>query len=201
MTQYKYSNPLYFILFLLLLPALALYFVFCFTIPLIKINKIKNQKGIKFWTIKDKIHADYLFESIHFIDTFPTDKKYISVGWGDRKIFLETKSWGELRIEDFIKAFFGLNGTVLRVDYFDELPPNKQIKEFEVENLDDIKKHIKKSHTNNLIKKQENFYQIGDYYESKLQYNCIMTCNNWINIGLRKSFCSNRIWCPISYWL
>ena len=37
--------------------------------------------------------------------------------------------------------------------------------------------------------------------KSNLKYNCITNCNNWINTGLRLAKISNKIWCPLTFWL
>jgi uncharacterized protein (TIGR02117 family) len=191
---------LYFLLFLYYLPLLFLYLILCFIIPIIKIGIVEHNKGIKIYVYKDLIHSDYIFESEHLKDMFETQKKYIKVGWGDRKIFLETQSWTNLKIKDFLFAFFGLNSTTLRVEHLEELPSCKIIN-INQNQLNVIKNHIKKSHNGKLIKKKKEYYQNGDFYESNLNYNCINTCNNWVNVGLRLSKISNRIWCPITYWI
>jgi uncharacterized protein (TIGR02117 family) len=192
---------IHFLLFLICSPIFLIYLIFCLIIPLIKIGQIKKEKGLKIYIIKDLIHSDYIFESKNLQEIFETQKKYIKIGWGDRKIFLETKNWNELKLIDFITAFFGLNKTVLRIEHLEELPTKFRQIEISENQLQIIKKHIKDSHNNKLIQKKKEYYQIGDYYESDLKYNCIKTCNNWVNLGLRKSSCSNRIWCPISFWL
>jgi hypothetical protein len=182
------------------MPIIIPYLFFCFTLPLFKFGKIKKSKGSKIYITKDLIHSDYVFNSKDMKDLFDCDKKYLKVGWGDRKIFLETKNWNNLRLKDLIFAFFGINKTVLRTECLENLPKCKFI-ELDVEQLKIIKKHIKDSYNKNLIKKNKNHYPYGNYYESDLNYNCVNTCNNWINQGLRKAKITNRIWCPLSYWL
>ena len=111
------------ILFLIYcLPLFFAYSILCFTVPFIKIGKINKGKGIKLYISKDMIHSDYLFESSLWKNEFDPKGKYIKIGWGDKKIFLETKDWASLKIIDFLFAFFGLNKTVLRVDFLDDIP-------------------------------------------------------------------------------
>jgi hypothetical protein len=166
---------------------------------------LEKQTGrINLFVIKDNIHSDLVFESKYWQGLFNTDKKYVIIGWGDRKIFLETSSWDKLKFFDFIKAFFGLNKTVVRVEYVDELPKNKKIKKYKINKskLSVLKNYVLGSIDNfKKIKKIKTYYQKGDFYSSSLKYSCIYTCNNWINIGLRKINLSNKIWCPISFWL
>lgn len=192
---------IYYFLFFSCIPLFVFYFICCFIFPLIKIGKNKTGGNIKIYILKDAIHSDYIFESILLDDLFPNNKKFTKVGWGDRKIFLETNSWKNLKIKDFLFAFFGLNETVLRVDFLEEIP--KKLKKINVsyEQFLEIKKHIICSYENKKIEKKHSYFQIGDFYKSNLKYNCVTNCNNWINQGLRKAKASNRVWCPLSFWL
>jgi uncharacterized protein (TIGR02117 family) len=190
------------ILFLIYcLPLFAIYATLCFTVPLLRFGDIKNGKGIKLYISKDMIHSDYLFESSLWKNEFETKGKYIKIGWGDRKIFLETKEWGSLKILDFLFAFFGLNKTVLRVDFLDDIPQGSTEINIDELQLEVLKTYVKDSHNGRIIQKKPHYYQKGDFYESNLRYNCITNCNNWVNRGLYLSRATNRIWCPISFWL
>lgn len=190
-----------YIFFILSFPLFLTYLLLCFIVPIVKFGKRENIKtGKTFYVIKDNIHADYLFLS-EDLDIFKTKKKYTIIGWGDRKIFLETQSWSGLKLEDFLKAFYGLNKTVLRVEFTNKIPKNKIVKEFKTKNLDKLIHHIKNSFINKKIRKKKEYYQKGEFYESNLNYNCFTNCNNWVNWGLRKCSSSNRIWCPLSFWI
>lgn len=181
------------------MPIFLVYLMLCISVPLIRFGKTRSGKGVKFWIVKDPIHSDYLFESKLWEDVFRPKGKYIKIGWGDRKIFLETKEWKDLTAANFLKAFCGLNSTVLRVDFTDE-PPDEGM-EMDRRQFEAIVSHIAKSHNGNLIEKRPEYYQRGDFYESDLDYNCIKTCNDWVNRGLVKAQISNKIWCPLSFWL
>lgn len=194
-------NFFYVLLFLYYLPIFIIYLILCFTLPLLKIGPVHKGKGCKIYIHKDLIHSDYIFDSCCVGDMFPTIKKYTKIGWGDRKIFLETKTWKELKIIDFVTAFFGINKTVLRVEFLDSLPINLKTIEIDDRQLAVIKIHIKDSYSKKPIEKKKEYYQNGDFYESDLRYNCITNCNNWVNYGLRLAQVNNRIWCPIAYWL
>lgn len=180
-------------------PIFLVYLIACLTIPLLRFGKIQSGKGIKFWIVKDAIHSDYLFESELWKDVFAPKDKFIRIGWGDRKIFLETKEWKELKAMNFLRAFWGLNETVLRVDFMDQ-PTNEEI-EINPEQFKALKEHIMGSFKGESIEKRPEYYQKGDFYESDLKYNCFTNCNNWVNVGLVKAQISNRIWCPLSLWL
>lgn len=187
------------ILFALCIPVFIVYAILCLTVPLIRIGTIHRGKGIRLWIVKDAIHSDYLFESELWKEVFPIKEKYIRIGWGDRKIFLETKEWKELKAINFLKAFWGLNDTVLKVDFMDH--PAQDEMEISPDQFRILKEHVMGSFKGNPIEKRPEYYQKGDFYESDLKYNCFTNCNNWVNAGLVKAQISNRIWCPLSLWL
>jgi uncharacterized protein (TIGR02117 family) len=195
-------NIFFYFLFFLLIPLFLFYLLLCLTLPLIKIGKKNKEKEeVEIYIVKDFIHSDFVFKSEDIKDIFKSNEKYLKIGWGDRKIFLETKSWSELKVENFLKAFFGLTKTVLRAEDLKELPEKYKTLKISKKQLEILKKYIKNSHTNIKIEKKEDYYQFGSYYESKLYYNCLATCNNWTNTGMKKMKISNRIWCPISLYI
>jgi uncharacterized protein (TIGR02117 family) len=191
-------NIFYLILFS---PIFLIYLILCLTIPLIKFGKIEKAKGRKIHLIKDNIHCDYIIESKYLKSLFLTKKKYTKIGWGDRKIFLETQSWDKFKYINLFYAFFGLNDSVLRVEFLKQLPSIVTTIELNQKQLNILKKHIKNSHNKKVIKKKIDYYKKGTYYESSLKYNCVTNCNNWINQGLRLDKINNRLWCPLSFWL
>ena len=182
-------------------PILALYLLICLTSPFIKVGQTKPGNGIKFHIVRNMIHSDYLFDSKLWKDMFPTKGKYVKIGWGDRKIFLETKTWNDLRIKDALTAFFGLNKTVLKVEFMEEIPSGSKPMEIDERQLAVIKEHVKYSFRGKPIEKKATHCQTGDYYESDLRYNCFTNCNNWVNYGLYLGRATNRIWCPFSFWI
>lgn len=191
----------YYFIFLFFLPIFLIYILICLFSPIIvRFRKIKSGKE-KIYIVKDLIHSDYVFTAEQVSDLFEKKSKFLKVGWGDRKIFLETKRWSNLKIEDFIKAFFGLNKTVLRIENLEYLPKNCKIIMINEQQLKTIKEHIKKSFSGLPIKKSSSDHEVGEYYESKLQYNCLTNCNNWVNYGLLISEASNKVWCPLSIFL
>jgi hypothetical protein len=194
-------NIINFIFILYLSPIILIYLFFCFTLPLVKIGEIKQGKGIKFYIVKDLIHSDLIFESYFWNEMFLSKEKYIKIGWGDRKIFLETKRWKDLKLLDLVSAFFGINKTCLRVEFLSQLPLKYTEMEMCENQLKIIKIHVDQSYNKKLINKKPEYYQNGDYYESNLKYNCITNCNNWVNKALLKARITNRIWCPITFWL
>jgi uncharacterized protein (TIGR02117 family) len=164
-----------------------------------RFGRTKRGEGKTIWIVGDFIHSDYLFRS-EDITEFGAEKDYVKVGWGDRRIFLETRTWGELKLQDFLRAFFGLNSTVLRVEFLDSVPEGAKEVGMNTEQLNAVRNHVVRSFFGFPLKRRPEDYQGGVFYESDLRYNCVTNCNNWVNRGLYKAGTTNRIWRPLSLW-
>lgn len=191
-------KAIYLIIAICLLPLFALYLALCFLSPLLHFGRTRRGKGVSIYIVGDLIHSDYIFPSQTF-EEFPFGGRYVKVGWGDRKIFLETRTWGELKVENFLRAFFGLNSTVLRVDFLDDIPKGAKKLEIGRDQLEIIKDHVRMSFRGDPIERRPEDYQGGIFYESELNYNCITNCNNWVNRGLWLAGITNRLWSPLSF--
>ncbi len=219
---------IYYLLFVFLIPLFIAYFLICFVVPPLFFNekeiKIEDAldedenekekekekekeeeeeeeepKDRKVFITKDYIHSDFIFYSSEWSSIFITEKKYIVIGWGDRGIFLETKTWPELKTSNVIKAFFGLNESVVRVKFIDRLPEDYVKNKINIDQFESLKNHIMSSFLDfQEIKKEDDYCEDGIFYKSKLNYNCINTCNNWVNQGLLKSNITKRTWAPLS---
>lgn len=187
------------VLLLCLSPAFVFYLIVGFLGTTVRFGKVEHGKEIRFHIARDLIHSDYLFESDLWKDLFIPKGRYIKIGWGDRKIFLETKSWGDLTAEAFLTAFFGLNKTVLKIEFMEEVPANSKPMEISQRQFGVVKEHVRSSFRGEPIKRKPSHCQTGEYYESDLTYNCVTNCNNWVNYGLYLAKATNRMWCPFSF--
>lgn len=191
----------WFALAILLAPLFLIYILAGIASPLIRFGCSRRGRGAKMFLAKDLIHADYVFESADWADLFEPRGRYIRVGWGDRRIFLETRTWGELKAKDFITAFFGLNPTVLRVEYLNDVPSGSKEMEVGAGQVEIIKSHVRRSFRGAPVGRRAEDYQGGEFYDSDLRYNCVTNCNNWVNRGMFLAGVTNRVWCPLSFWL
>jgi hypothetical protein len=188
-----------FLLFLLCLPLFLLYLLLALLSPLVRFGRVKKGEGGTVWIVGDVVHSDYLFRSEDFPE-FGAEGGYVKVGWGDRRIFLETRTWGDLRLGDFLRAFFGLNPTVLRVESLEAVPEGARGLGMSPEQLEAVRAHVMGSFFGPPIERRPEDYQGGVFYESGLRYNCVTNCNNWVNLGLYRAGATNRLWRPLSFW-
>ena len=188
-----------YLLFLLCIPLFFLYFLLCLLSPRLRFGSVRRGRGSFVYVVGDLVHSDYLFRFDEFPE-FGADGGWVKVGWGDRRIFLETQTWGELRVEDFLRAFFGLNPTVLRVDFLEGFPVGADRVEMGRDQMEVLKAYVRGSFFGSPIERRPSDYQGGVFYRSALGYNCVTNCNNWVNRGLWLAGASNRVWAPLSFW-
>lgn len=169
---------------------------------MLRVGSVRRGRGAKIFVAKDMVHADYVFDARLWEREFGLGGRYVKIGWGDRRIFLETRTWGELKAKDFVRAFFGLNPTVLRVDFSEKVPAGARELEIDEFQLEAIRSHILRSYRRGPpVERKPSDYQGGEFYESELRYNCVTNCNNWVNRGMFLAGVTNRLWCPLSLWL
>jgi len=192
-------QAIYFIIALILSPVFVFYLLLCAFSPLIvRFRKLEKGGEEEVYIVKDAIHSDYIFKAEQISSVFKTESKFIKVGWGERKIFLETRDWSSLKLESFLMAFLGMSESVLRVEQIDELPDKLKTIQLNSCQLAGLLTHIKKSFYGETIEKLPTYYKKGEYYKSRLHYSCITNCNNWVNRGLFTVRATNKVWCPLS---
>jgi len=190
---------IYIAILLYLSPLFVAYFMLYSIARTFPVGEKKLGTGQDIHISSDLIHSDYVFKSEQIKSLFPTNKRFVKVGWGDRKIFLETKRWQDLKLLDFLGALFGMNETVLRVEYLNELPKNSKRIQMDDRQLEIVLIHIKESFFREKIENKPSYFPKGEYYKSNLRYSCIKNCNNWVNYGLYLGKVTNVVWCPFSF--
>jgi uncharacterized protein (TIGR02117 family) len=186
-----------------------LYFLFAFLLSIIPINSWKQTTEPKTETIyllTNGIHLDFIFESadleaFHTVLEIEAKHKYIAIGWGDKGFYLNTKTWGDLEYETLINALFLKSQAAIHLTRYQRLN-NETVKiALTKTQLDIIINHaissFEKNATNEFLKIPDAAYFNNDnFYKAKGSYNCIKTCNEWVNIGLKKAKVKTAIWSP-----
>ncbi len=130
--------------------------------------------------------------------------KYISFAWGDKAFYLNTPTWKELKFPTAIKALFLKSESAIHLtNYFQQHDKWKKLLICE-EQLNLLTKYIdgafKKLATGERIEIENSGYSAHDtFYEAEGSYSCFRTCNNWVNIALKKSDIKTSIWSPFDF--
>lgn len=200
----------YFNRFLLgIFSSLMLYFLLATVLSYFPKNPKDEAKCTKkvesIYLITNGIHLDIVFKREQLDKAFLSELnisetvKYVAFGWGDKDFYLHTPTWNDLTAGTLAKALLWKSETAMHVtDYrfkskkFVVVP----LCEFQLEIL---KKYVDSSFAkanNDIVKVGKGYGKNDRFYEAKGSYNAIKTCNEWVNIGLKKANIKTSIWSP-----
>lgn len=134
------------------------------------------------------------------VDTFQT---HLSIGWGDKNFYLNTKEWSDLSVGTAMKAMLGLGEGAHHLI----LCCPKDLDKSEFIYLKLTPKQYKQlcgfisgsfDRKNGKTIKIENhpYGSFHFFYESKFSYSMLYTCNCWTNSGLQAAEMPNAFWTP-----
>jgi uncharacterized protein (TIGR02117 family) len=191
---------------------------FIFSRITIEGNKEKNSIHSVF-LMKSGIHVDFLLpisnefkdwqEEFPISNTRSKDSTYkkIAIGWGSKDFYMNTPTWDDLTLKIFLISNFGLGSSAIQVKYYtDTLPKDSKITSLKLSNnqykklVKYIETSLKRSKTNNssfiLPKNPKVLTENNSFYDAKQTYSLLLTCNTWINNGLKASGQKACLWTP-----
>jgi len=126
---------------------------------------------------------------------------YASFGWGDKGFYLETPTWDDLKFSTAIKALFLNSETAVHLTKYNKKYSNWQSILICEEQLTNLINYINSSFSRDsegqIVEISNSGYTSFDtFYEANGSYNCLKTCNNWVNSGLKKAAIKTSIWSP-----
>jgi uncharacterized protein (TIGR02117 family) len=191
---------------------------FIFSRITIEGNKEKNSIHTVF-LMKSGIHVDFLLpisnefkdwqEEFPISNTRSKDSTYkkIAIGWGSKDFYMNTPTWDDLTLKIFLISNFGLGSSAIQVKYYtDTLPKDSKITSLKLSNnqykqlVKYIETSLKRSKTINssfiLPKNPKVLTENNSFYDAKQTYSLLLTCNTWINNGLKASGQKACLWTP-----
>lgn len=118
---------------------------------------------------------------------------FLAIGWGDKGFYLDTPTWGELKVSTALNAMFLPSETAMHVEFI----PDPKVSEYCVrtaiseENYEQLIDYILNS-----FDTQNGAFQLipgkgygmtDNFYEAKGHYQMFRTCNVWTNQGLKSA--------------
>lgn len=200
--------------------SILLYLACAFVFSRITINGHNEKNAIHtVYLMKSGIHVDFLLpicnelkdwrEEFPITNTRSKDSSYnkIAIGWGSKDFYMNTPTWDDLTLKIFLISNFGLGSSAIQVKYYnDTLPKDSQIIVLKLS--DNQYKKLVKYIENSLkrSKAQKSSYILpknpkvltenNSFYDAKQTYSLLITCNTWINRGLKASGQKSCLWTP-----
>ena len=120
--------------------------------------------------------------------------EFMSIGWGDKGLYLDTPDWHDLKLSTFLNAAFLPSSTAMHVTYFTKKPIGShriEVKRCVItkEKYKELIGFIKESFVINPDMTTQLIPNAGynpedNFYEAKGSYYLLRTCNAWTNDAL-----------------
>lgn len=180
---------------------------------------IQPESGVTIWVRSSDIHTDIIvpvtnqvFDWSEFLsrkDAEAVDQSYqmLALGWGDRRFYLETPTWSDVKAANVVSAFFGLDETAMHVDWIRQVPETDSRCRKLVLSNDQYRNlclHIRDSFAKDesaraLVIKNPGYYETDRFYEAVGRYSAVQTCNTWVGEALEAGGVRVGCWTPLPW--
>ncbi|PHN03268.1 TIGR02117 family protein [Flavilitoribacter nigricans] len=131
----------------------------------------------------------------------PTDIRYLAFGWGDKGFYLETPTWAELEVSVALEALFWKSGTAMHLTHYRRQYGSWRLIDLCPDQLQRLQTYIwhgfAKDGEGRLIEiPRAGYTRMDHFFEAVGHYSCLKTCNNWVNIGLKRAGLKTAVWSP-----
>jgi len=163
-------------------------------------NEPKNKSV---YILYSAMHTDIVFNIEELkqpiLKEFQEKKKgYLSFGWGDKGIYMNTPTWAEINLLTALKALFVKTPSIMHIGYYPNILRYSEIKKIDLteEQLAQLEVTIMNDFANK--KAYQGYTQSDFFYDAKNSYTLFNTCNTWTGEKLRKADVSISYWTPLS---
>jgi len=198
-----------------LLSLITFYFLLAFTLSRISVNnKASNSEDITIYIMTNGIHTDIVVPSknslqdrtreIKYSHTLAADSSYnyLAFGWGDKKFYLETPEFSDLKISTALRAISGLSQSAMHTTFYKTVVEDQHCKKLHISKaqyqqlVEYIFASFSKDQNGNFIhiKTSIHYDQTDAFYEAIGSYSILKTCNTWANSGLKASNQKACLW-------
>ena len=131
--------------------------------------------------------------------------KYVSIGWGSRGFFVETKTWADLKLKTLLVTLFTPSESVLHVEYLWDFAPGPNMHEVLVtrsqyqELAAFIQSTVGETDESGaaVLATEVSYGNYDRFYLSHGRYHIFNTCNQWTGRGLARAGVPTGIWTPL----
>jgi len=156
------------------------------------------------------LHLDIIFPRAYLDSAWvsdlriPLQTEYVAFGWGDRAFYVETPTWDDFRLSVGLKAVFVNSATAMHVIRYRGTRDDWRALELCETQADTLKQYVLTSFARNdegdlTFIEAPGYPDRDQFYEARGDYSFLKTCNNWVNIGLKRTGVRTAIWAPFDW--
>jgi uncharacterized protein (TIGR02117 family) len=173
-------------------------------------------EGVEIFLVSNGIHVDFLVPARaldrDWSKVFPPEQfrgvderwSHLLLGWGNRRFYLETPTWADLKVSTVLSAVFWPTPSVLHAQYVPQRPepdaswrPIRLPAESYRKLCDFIESSFLKAPGGGAVLIEGKSYGPSDnFYEGVGSYHALRTCNLWTNRGLKAAEVRTALWSP-----
>ena len=191
---------------------LLLYALIALLLSYIPVNRSKQVENgpISLYASTNGVHVDLI---VPVADMSPELKallqpgptvQFIGFGWGDRKFYLETPTWSDLTVYNFMNSFFWPSSSLVHVTYHERAYQNWKALSASKEQLfklcTALQSGFKKDTVGGIIELPEmGYYHNDTFFEGAGSYTLFRTCNVWTNQKMKQADLPAVLWTPFPW--
>lgn len=203
--------------FIVFFSLLILYLLAYFILSRITVEgEKKSDAKIVVYFMNSGVHTDFVVpvknKLVDWREYFPrentkendTSLNLIAIGWGDKDFYLNTPEWADLTFKTAFCAGFGLGTSAIHATYHASILTDRPtVKLLLTENqykrlIQYIRKSLKfdkNQQTIILTPKNKKILKKNDaYYDANRSFSFLLSCNTWVNNGLKASGQKACLW-------
>jgi uncharacterized protein (TIGR02117 family) len=174
---------------------------------------------VRIFIRSNEIHTDIVLPTVHeelgidWRKRFPprhfsasvAESPYVAVGWGNRRFFVETPTWADLKVSSVLGALFWPSESVLHVEYLPAAAPEHLPHAVDItkRQYQELVRFVESSLAGSnevgcaRIASDVTYGPADRFYVSAGRYHCFNTCNQWTGRGLARAGVPVGIWTPL----
>lgn len=200
------------IITIILIPVVYLIISLILTLIPITNKEGYSEKNKSIYLISNGVHLNIIIPknqlSSKLLDglRYFKDDNYFSFGWGDKKFYLNTPTWGDLTFNNAFRALFLKSPTLIHLARYSTINVDWVEIKVSQNQLNKINQYIYKTFYFNpqnkkILLNNKGYSFNDDFYEALGSYSCFKTSNSWVNTGLKKSDIKACLWTPYDFAL
>jgi uncharacterized protein (TIGR02117 family) len=182
----------------------------------ITINNTKDSANhIAIYILSNGVHTDIVVPTqteiidwstkikFQYTKTANENYHYLALGWGDKGFYLETPTWGDLKLSTALKAATGLSHSAMHATYYRSMQEGEKCKKIILSTQQYLKLityidlSFQKHHQEYIpIVTHANYGNTDAFYEANYKYSLLHTCNTWTNNALKACDQKCALWTP-----
>jgi uncharacterized protein (TIGR02117 family) len=215
----------------LVLVGLYIGFLLCGFIP-VNLDYAVPSSGdsVQIFVRSNEIHTDLVLPVRHaetrvdWREHFPPEHfsadirrdEHVAIGWGNRRFFVETPRWADLKVSAVFGALFWPSESVLHVEYVGTAAPGPTMHAISVshDQYRELTKFVRSTIAKSGIAAASqnaadgkpapaklatdvSYHSRDRFYRSTGRYHLFNTCNQWTGRGLKRAGVPTGIWTPL----